>query len=362
MTTGRAGTGAPARPDPQIQTAPAETGGGETQQEKDPHMRLTASPKTRTARRTPFVAAAAALIAGALGAAPALAQTVAIGTTEGGATNQLAVAIANAVSEVGEIQMRPQIVANTSQYIPMVNAGKLEFGVANFPQTSYAISGTGMSTEPNPNLRIVANLFPFAAGIVTPESTGIKTFADVKGKGVPRFPDNSLGEFVIRMALAAGGLTYADVTEVPVANFPRMYEALKAGQTVISISAVGARPTFDLEASLGDIQFMSMTEANLPMMKEMMPGIYLYPVEASEKLPGLDEPATIFAYDYLLWANKDVSDDVVAKVVKAIHAKADQLKASAPQWEEFDPSQLCKEIGMEYHPGALAACKDLGIN
>lgn len=322
-------------------------------------MRPTSQP-TRPA--SSLLAAAAALLAGVVAAAPAQAQTVAIGTTQGGATNQLAIAIANAVSEDGAVQMRPQIMANTSQYIPLVNAGQIEFGVANYPQTWYAIEGTGMSSEPNPNLAMVANLFPFKAGIVTPESAGIKSFADVKGKGVPRFPDNSLGEFVIRMALAAGGLTYADVTEVPVSNFPRMYEALKAGQTVISISAVGARPAYDLEASLGDIQFLSFTEENLAGMKELMPGIFLFPLEASEEIPGLDEPATIFAYNYLMWANKDVPDETVAAVVKSIHAHATELKESSPMWNEFDPSKLCSDVELSFHPGALAACKELGIN
>lgn len=308
-------------------------------------------------KRLQIAAAAAALVA----AAPAAAQTVGIGTTEGGATNQLATAIANAVSAEGEVQMRPQVVANTSQYIPLVNAGRLEFGVANYPQTWYAVHGEGMSSEPNPDLRMVATLFPFSAGLLVTEESGIESFDDLKGKGVPRFPDRSLGDYIIRLALSAGGLSYDDVTEVPVANFPRMYDALKQGQTDISIGAVGARPTYDLEASLGDIQFLSFKEEHLEGMRELMPGIFLYPVEASEDLPGLDEPATLFAYDYMMWAHKDVEDAVVSKVVKAIHNRAEELKASAPNWSDFDREALCKEGDLEYHPGALAACSDLGI-
>lgn len=302
---------------------------------------------------------AAVLTAVSFGAASA--QTVGIGTTQGGATNQLATAIANVVSADGEVQMRPQIVANTSQYIPLVNAGRLEFGVANYPQTFYAVEGTGMSQEPNPNLRIVSSLFPFVAGLVVTEDSGIDSFADLKGKGVPRFPDNSLGDFVIRLGLTAGGLTYDDVVEVPVANFPRMYEALKQGQTVISISALGARPTFDLEASLGDIKFLSFTEENLADMKKLMPGIFLYKVDASDTLPGLDEGATVFAYNYLLWANKDVDDATVGSVVKSIYNNADELKESSPIWAGFDRQELCATLEMEYHPGALAACQELGL-
>lgn len=303
----------------------------------------------------------AGLFAAAVLALPATAQTVALGTTKGGATAQLATAIANVVSEAGEIQMRPQVMANTSQYIPVVNAGRIEFGVANYPQLWYAVHGKGMSSEPNPNLRVVATLFPFTAGIVVTEASGIGSLADLRGRKVPRFPDNSLGDYIVRAALAAGGLGYGDVIEVPIANFPRMYDALKQGQTEMSIATIGSQPTFELEATLGDIQFLSFPADSEAKLAEFLPGAYLRDIPASAELPGLDAPARVFAYDYLLFANKDVPDDVVAKVVKAIHLGEAALKASSPLWREFDASLIGKPLDLEYHPGALAYFRANGL-
>ena len=95
----------------------------------------------------------------------AAAQTIGIGTTKGGATAQISTAIAKVVSANSAVQVRPQAMANTQQYIPVVNQGKIELGLANVPQTRYAVSGTGMSEgKPNPNLRMVATLFPLAIG------------------------------------------------------------------------------------------------------------------------------------------------------------------------------------------------------
>ena len=48
-------------------------------------------------------------------------------------------------------------------------------------------------------------------------------------------------------------------------------------------------------------------------------------------------------------------------MVKAIHGHAETPKASSPMWNEFDPSMLCKGVELEFHPGALAACEQLGI-
>ena len=96
-----------------------------------------------------------------------VAQSIGIGTTKGGATAQISAAISKVVSANSAVQVRPQAMANTQQYIPLVNAGKIELGLANVPQTRYAVSGTGMSEgKPNPDLRMVVTLFTFKTGVL----------------------------------------------------------------------------------------------------------------------------------------------------------------------------------------------------
>lgn len=303
--------------------------------------------------------AALALVAAA--AMPAAAQVAALGTTKGGATAQVSTAIANVVSAAGQVQIRPQAMANTSQYIPMVNAGRIEFGIANLPQTMFAVQGTGMSSEPNPDLRMVATLFPFAAGITVPADLGLQSYADLAGRAVPRFPDNSLGDFVIRAALNAGGLTYADVEEVPTANFPAMWEAMKQGRTVISIAAVGSQPTYDLQAALGGIDFLDFAPEDEAKFAETMPGSFLMPIPASADLPGVGDGTVVFAYDYTLFAHKDVDDAVVSAVVQALYEGEDALRESSPLWRDYNKDDIAKDVGIEYHPGALAYFQSVGL-
>ena len=98
-------------------------------------------------------------------AAPAAAQTVGIGTTKGGATGQVSAGIAKVVSQHGGLQMRPQPMAGTQKYVPAVDDGSLEFGVANIMQTTWSINGTVLSEgHPNANLRMVATLMKFRIG------------------------------------------------------------------------------------------------------------------------------------------------------------------------------------------------------
>ncbi|PJE38626.1 hypothetical protein CVM52_00420 [Pseudooceanicola lipolyticus] len=291
----------------------------------------------------------------------ASAQTLGIGTTQGGATGQIGTALAQVISMNSDLQVIPQISANTSQYIVLLDQGKVELGIANYPQTYYAMTGTGMSTEPAKNLRLVATMMPFNAALVAPESSDIKSYADIKGHKVPRYPENSLGDFVVQAALAAGGLTYDDVTSVPIANFPQQYEAFKDGRIDVSIAAVGSQATFDLEAALGDIQFLPIPEDKLEELQSFLPGSYIAPIEASEEIPGLDEATAVIAYDYLLFANANVPDEQITKVVSAMYEGVDFLKGTSPLWETFDPAGMGKKADIPYHPGATAFFKEKGL-
>src|SRR5688572_27780144 len=131
----------------------------------------------RMFRKLAIAALASAALTGAT-----FAQTIGLATTQGGATEQIATAIAKTLSQSTDLQVRPQMLANTSQYLPLVNDGRVEFGIANFPQTFYAIKGTGMSEgQSSPNLKLVASLIPFNAGMMVPSSLGIKTLDELKG-------------------------------------------------------------------------------------------------------------------------------------------------------------------------------------
>lgn len=305
-----------------------------------------------------------ATLLGTFGASlPAVSQTVALATTQGGATEQIANAIAMVVIEQTPLQIRPQMSANTAQYVPMVNAGRLEFGIANYPQTYYAVNGTGMSEgQPNSDLRMVATLFPFTAGLFVAEDSGITSYSELAGVRVPRYPENSLGDYIIRAGLAVGDLTYDDVESVPIASFPRQYEAMRQSQIDVSIATAGAQPTFDMEASLGGIRFLSFSPDDDALLAEYLPGIYTRTLpEGYHSLPGLSAETRMFAYDYMLFAHRDVSDEIVAQVVHALYNGDEQLRDTSPLWQEFNPDDLGKLTDMPIHEGALAAYRELGL-
>lgn len=303
----------------------------------------------------------AVAVAGALCSAAA-AQTVGLATTKGGATNQIAIALAKTISENSDLMVRPQVMANTAQYLPLVDTGRVEFGIANFPQTSNAMSGTGMSEgQPHPNLRMVGSLIPFNAGLMVTEKSGMKTMADMKGQRLPRFPDGSLGDIIMKAALETAGLTYDDVTSVPIANFPAMFQAIKDGTTDVSIATAGSQSALDIDASTGGARFLDFKDGDEKVLEKSLPGTSLKKGTDLPESAGVTADTVIMSYDYTLFANADVSDEVVGKVAKALYEGKDSLLAAGPIWSEFDPAKLAHITTLEFHPGAIAFYKSVGI-
>jgi hypothetical protein len=74
--------------------------------------------------------------------------------------------------------------------------------------------------------------------LATRGDTGIKTFADLKGKKLPNFVGSVSTNLITEACLAWGELTWADVETVDVYSFGSMYEAL--GDGTIDACPIGA--------------------------------------------------------------------------------------------------------------------------
>ena len=291
------------------------------------------------------------------------AQTVGLGSTVRGGTSQIGKAIAAAVSSNSKLQMRPQEMANTAEYMPLVNAGQIEFGIANVVQAWFAYNGKGMSEgRPMKNLRMAAVLMPFRAGMIVPKNSGVTSMAGLKGKKLPAFKAGSLGDHVMKAFLANAGLTYQDVKSVPVPNFPRMWNSFKQGTTDATIVVVGSKVNREMHATVkGGVQFISFDIAKLGAMQKWMPGMNLTPVEPSPKLPGVAGTTNIMVYDYTFFAAKGTADALVYEAVKGLHASEKQLLASGPFWRGFTGKRMGNDVDIPYHPGAIKFYKEIGI-
>jgi hypothetical protein len=297
---------------------------------------------------------------------PALAQTVGIGTTAKGATSQVSAGIAKITSQFGGMQMRPTPMAGTQKYIPAVNAGTLEFGVANIMQTAWAIKGEVLSKgKPNPNIQLVGTLMKFRVGPLVAKPSKFKSVGDLRGSRTPTgFKGAPLFNEIIKTALATGNLTVSDTKNIPISALVPSWKALMAGKIDFAIGAYGSGFMKLIAKKVGGIRFISMdmSAATQAKVAEMMPGAEILTVRPNAKIPGVEVPTNLFHFDYMLFAGKGVSNDVVYRVTKAMFENKKALVGASGMWRGFSPKSMSKkQRDLEYHPGSIKLFKEKGI-
>jgi|APFre7841882724_1041349.scaffolds.fasta_scaffold00449_11 TRAP transporter TAXI family solute receptor len=301
----------------------------------------------------------------ALAAAPAVhAQVVAMGTTQAGATAQLSTVVAKVMTDRGGLQVRPQPMAGVAQYGPLVNAGEIDFGVANLVEARFLVAGREIVEKPNPDLRLVARLVPWYNGLVVKADSPIRTLKDLKGQAAPAgFAGNPLGRVLMDGYLANAGLKIGDTKQVLVPAFPRMFELFKQGQLATAISTIGSPVLKEWEAAVGPVRFLPFDDAPAAVaaMQQFIPGSYVVEYKPEPGVVGVPAPTKILVYDYVLFASAKVPDAVVAKAVESLFANPGDLKAASPLFREFDPALMGRDLGIAYHPGAIAFYRAKGV-
>ena len=302
-------------------------------------------------------------------AATAQAQTVGIGSTKSSAVAQITATISKVVSEAGVgLQMRKQTMGGTQQYIPVVNAGELDFGISNIAQYYMAVTGTGLSEGTKyDKLRLVSNMMKFSVGFVVPRKDGFKSVADLKGKRLGYgFKAAPLFSHVTGGGIMSVGLSYDDVQKVPAVGLVQSWRMFMEGKLDAVIAASGSGFVKQMNAKIdGGVEFLSFpnTQAALDRVHKVFPKTYWSVVKPGKGLTAVRKPTTLITYDYLLWTHKSEPDEVVYKIAKIMYTKAKELKGGGPLWKSYDPKDVAKNEGADlpYHPAAIKFYKEAGV-
>jgi TRAP transporter TAXI family solute receptor len=315
------------------------------------------SPHRRKEARMKSTAVTAALF---LLPCVAHAQQIGIGTMGQGTLGySIGAAIAKVIADKSDLRPRVQPAAGTSAYLPLLNGGEIDFGIANVMEAKEAAAGSGpFAGRRQENLRVVGVLFPFRVGFFVRRDSGLRTVADLKGKRVTYGYTAQLSiKDIADGYLANGGLSPADVTPVLVPNVVRGAQDFIAGKADAAFFAIGAGQVQEANASVGGIRFLQMSDAPaaLAAMHKLVPEAYITIVMPRAGLAGVEEPTKTMAYDYLLLTGRHARDETVAKVVDLLAGNREALVEAFAGFALFDPQRMAKRQPVEYHPGAIAA-------
>jgi uncharacterized protein len=308
---------------------------------------------------------ATALAAALALATPASAQIYSLGTGKQGFFTYSAGAAIAKVAADGGLNLRVSPFGGTSAYVPGVNAGEQQFGLANELETHYAVTGEVIyKGKPQPDLRVVAILTPLYSEFFVRKDSPFKTIADLKGKRIPSgYASQRVIDVLTKGTLANGGLSYDDVQHVPVPNVVGGAEEFAQGKADVFMFALGSGKVSEIDAQVGGVRVLEIDHSKEAMdrLRKFIPVAYATQVKPGKGRAGVDKPVWVYAYDYLVLANDKVADDVVYKLVKLMHEHKKELAANFGALNEFDPERMAKDMGpAKFHPGAIKFYKEIG--
>lgn len=292
-------------------------------------------------------------------ASPAAAQVVGLGTNpQGTLYYSMGVALAKVITEKTDIQMRVQPIGGTSQLMPQLERGEIEFGIFSAIDMTDGYEGKGSYPgKPVQGLRSVGVLGPLYFTFFVRNDNPARTVAATKGQKLPtEFPAGLVVFRAIKALIAAEGLTLNDYVQQPVANLAQAATAFKDGRVDLGALPVGAGVLRELDAEIkGGIRHVSMsnTPEALARMRKEVAVSYISVINPSPAYVGIREPTTVMTFDIYLATFKEAKPELVEKVAAAIRDNKEALVASFAGFRSFAPDAMAKEFPVPYHPGAI---------
>jgi uncharacterized protein len=300
-------------------------------------------------------------------AATAWSQQVSIGTSNPGSIyHSSGTVIAKLLNEKAGVRATVQPFASPNVFIPGVQAGDIELGLANVAELSYALEGSDhFEGRPHRELRAVAIMYPLRTGIFVRKDSPIKTIADLKGRPVvDGFTSQKIILPLLDAMYATAGLTRKDMRPVQVPNVVAGADAFSAGKTEMFFFALAAAKPREVDAAVGGIRMLAIP--NTPQaeaaIKKHFPHGYVRPEQPGPANVGVLEPIHSLAYDALVFASSKTPDDVVYQTAKVMHGSSKELGEAFPPFRLFDVKAMAKNIDpLQYHPGAVRFYREVGI-
>lgn len=307
------------------------------------------------------------LVAAALVAGGAAAETVGFATLPPGAINNVqAQVIAKVVQNNSNLKIRVIPYRGGGAVAGAVNTRRAEFGITDIVEMTDASTGGGQfKGRAMPNLRIVFRILAFPLAIFVRKDSQIKTVAQMRGKRFATewtaFP-NAIP--LLNGVLSTGGLSIKDLKGVPTANIIRGANDFKAGKTDGFFFAVGAPKVAEVNSAVGGVRVLPIanTPQSLKQVKSVRPDYFLITLPARMPFVGVLKPTTVVASDLIIYAGTHVSDATVYAFLKGVHGNKAALVKGHPSFRAHVPKLMAKQFTTaKYHPGAIKFFKEIGM-
>ena len=311
---------------------------------------------SRFLRSMVAAAAVASLAAGSSAAQEKRSFSITTGGT-GGVYYPLGGGLANLLTKyVPGWSASAEVTGGSVDNLKLLGAGKSEIAFSMVDAGLDAMKGQDKFKGNPVNVRTLAVLYPNRMHVVSTEATGIKTFADLKGKRVSTGSPGSATEVMAFRVIEAMGLDKDKDMKRERLGVAESVNALKDGK-IQAFFWVGGLPTAavtDLGATPGVKIKMIDHSAAVAKMNQKYGPLYAEAEIPSKTYPGQEAANKIAVVWNVLVTTDKLPDDVAYKIVQVIFEKRAEWGQVHKEALTLDmKNQLDSNTPLPFHPGAV---------
>jgi TRAP transporter TAXI family solute receptor len=253
-----------------------------------------------------------------------------------------------------------QVTKASVENLNLLQQGKGEIAFALGDSVKAAAEGdanAGFSKKLD-KLRAIAAIYPNYVQVVASQESGIKSFADLKGKSLSVGAPKSGTELNARAIFGALGMSYDDLGKTEYLPFGESVELIKnrqldatlqsAGLGVASIKDLATSVPITVVAVPGEVA----AKLGAPFQAAVIPaGTY----------EGQNEDVPTLSITNILVTHADVSDDQAYQMTKQLFEHLDAMVAAHNAAKAIKVADAAKALPIPLHPGAERYYKEKGL-
>lgn len=287
------------------------------------------------------------------------------GSNPGGTAYVVGTAYAQIINKyVLDVNITHEVTAGGKENIELTSSGENEFGCGMSAFLYEAYNGLNdYEGNAKTNLRGVIPWFEYPMQIVVRSGANIKTISDLKGKKISINVHGSGGYKAATEVLSTLGLEEnVDYTAFYL-SFDEATDEMKLGNIdAIFINTGAPVPAVMSMGTYIDFDIISFTDEELEKVTNKYPYYKKGILKAGTYNKVQHDVNTLTSYT-ILFANKDVDEDIVYNIVKAVWEHRDELALAHSSQKNLN-EQLVKDSIFDIapiHAGAKKYYKEIGI-
>jgi hypothetical protein len=297
------------------------------------------------------------------GAAPQQKTVVVLGTaTPGGGFPVYGTAYSGTLNETdATLSVEPRNTKGSTENIPMLEAGKIDIGLATGEVTYEALQGIG---RPKADLRIINAMYSNFGVFAVRSDSPARTIADLKGKPIAWGASGSGFVVLARYVFDGLGLDinrdFSPIFLEKAGDGPAMVQDGRAA--ALWGGGIGWPGFQTMATSPGGARFIAPSPADIARVRAKHD--FLKPIVLpANSYPGQVAPITALGSYSLVLASPSLAEDTAYRLARALHKGKNVIAARHAQGSESTLENTLAAAPRQdlIHPGVLRCMRESGI-